>query len=824
MTRNHLLISLVLGLIVVAAVPAIRWRAHWQQTAEWQAELEATQRLMEPLETIVTLQFEDGTPLSDWLAEFTRQSGIPVEIFADSRQNSPAALMEISTRTPTQLRVPPLRAREFLSLLGDLYAVPWTLRPDGSVIIGDPQAQEDTIIRQLPTPAVIPMHESTEYFRVLSGYSRLVLAARSLDQASDHHLIDKSGLTIIAPPKRIAAVERFGRHLVAAHNRTSPAAPRGTDPSDPRFRPEWLEIEADVIDHLYYVLERPISLNVVDMPWHDLTAEISRQVQFPVIVHPKTLYHFQQGNVLATCRVKQVPLRKWLEYLPAQDGLALFPAAGGKVLVLGARSTADQDPFRLLAAYPVDDLAWDDSGRDCSAFLQNALAKGRNSEVADLFDPLPKARSTAFAGRLLLVSDRLDGHRQIQRLLAAIRTARNQRVQRVSLPDQYDMLRPELQAILERPISLQYANATLADVARDQRERGFVPLTPIGESRVLFKGQSPIWCYLPERPLGENLTTLFAARGHHFIEQRDELQVRWREQVEQDYSGLACEVFDLRPWLAPQRPDDMRVWDAVAYMTEPGVWNTYGWNGRGSLAQFGDLLIVRCEPRYLPRIHELLKLLIERVRSPEPNFWRGKVIAGDELNRPLTIWPADEAALAREAELRHKLLTPASANFQRSKLGDALLALASRHQLPVVLRSVLPNNRRLDERITYQATDKPLGEILQEMVGDPDIVEWHVGPDCLTIVELLRPRLSRPGYWYSIADLVRAKGAQRGELLERMLDRQSRIDRVHRDDRVIRFVHNDFLWLDGNEDDRPWLENQLRRLRGQPARNMEEEP
>ena len=822
MTRARTLISLTLGLLLIAGAGFGYFCVRQQQQAdELAAELVATEQLLAPLDKVVTLQFEDGTPLRDWLAEFTRQSGIEVEFATGANEfQQLAGRVPLNAETPLQLRIPPLRAEEFLNLASELYEVPWTLRSSGRVSFNSNSQQEEQIVRQLPTPAGIRPEEQQEFRDLLWEYSTLIVDGRTSVNLNPDIVATRGGIAVVALARRVRLIERFSQRLAAAYQRSRELPPFGAGPADPAFRPLWLEVDEATIDQLAEVFDRPVTLNVVDMPFTDLAANLSQQVKFPVVIHPIAARDFHQ-NTFATCRLQRQPLKQLLDHLPAQDGLALFPTYNGKLLVVGQRKVADRTQFQMLAAYPVGDLALDERGQDRSAELLLALDRCANTYERSVYPAHHNAKYSYAGGRLLIIEHRYDVHVQIQRVLAALRQARNVRVRNVAIADQYEPLGPNQRVVLQRPLSLQYSDATLEAVAKDQRERGLVPLVPVGESREPFSEPLQFWCYLPERPLGENLQTLCSQFGHQLVEHRDHLLLRWPEQLELDYKGLACEVIDLRPWLINRSEDHWPLAYSVGQLLRHRV-RQYREDDRFQVEQFRDLLIARCVPEQLPRIHEILRVLVERANSPEPNTWRGKVIAGESLYEPLTIWPADPAALARDEALQQKLREFASASFQGAKLGDVLLTLANRHQLPIVVRSILPNERRLSGRINYTAADKPLEQILSELIGDPEVISWQLESGCLTVVENYRRKEPKLGYWYSVADLIQPHGPYQLRELENLFAEKSWIAGTNEGDRRISIYATGLLHQYGDESDRQWLDDQLRTLRAEVAAKKEQ--
>lgn len=434
---------------------------------------------------------------------------------------------------------------------------------------------------------------------------------------------------------------------------------------------------------------------------------------------------------------------------------------------------ADYDEFHdwlTLAAYPIGDLLGpDDAERDAEELIELIKGIGDTDTWADVGGP--GTIQWLQGGRLLLIGQTLDQHERIQELLAGIRTVRSG-VQREFAGRRdprpaYDS--PELAARLQTSLGFEYRGVETRDAIPDVLHRGCVQVAGLVDSGLL-NSYAPLWCYLPERPLRDNLTSLLIACDVEPAYLTHILLSEARPPAHVDpIEPLSLYIFDLRPWLR-SRPSMPGLEGLIVSAIDPDSWGDVG--GPGSARVYRDQLILHCSPQVAHRVRQFLAALADHL-APGPRQWRGVPLAGEVLNRPLSLEfePADtRERFLRESrqEIAQLLQKRVTVHFARQNLGSAIIDLAREHQLPVIASSRWDEMKELF--VTISANDLPLGEVLEQLVNGVPHSSWRIESGCLVLRYFNRwEHAEYQPYLYNVDDLIMPRGKLRPKQLVRTL-------------------------------------------------------
>lgn len=773
---------------ILTAVFAYRYYAERQLQKRLHEQAEAEEQLRDMLDQIVSLQLEDRTPLRSWLAEFTKQTQIPVELVID-----PAALRpDLTLDLPVILTLSPLPAYEWLQTLGELHDLSWLVRSDGTVVlINNDFIKEDLqYLKQYP-PLVQPnlpiVEQSDLVTSLIDPHNWYDLGgACQMEQST-------IGLLARQTHQNHRRTANFLCRLGEAHQYTTALPVAGLLAADPSWEPFWLDGEAQQIARLQQALERPITLRVIDMPVDDFAALLTKQAGFPVIMHPRHFFEPDGTQILVTCELKGVPLKHALREWQSNDAYEFKPAAGGRLLVVFNRSPDDGTLRETLFAYPIPDLNANVRGSE-GVYLIDLLNRliehdawvngAGNSEMISTAD-----------GKLLLVFESFDNHRRIQEVLRQLRRVRNGET-RVATCQPDPPLRAhsaEREQRLNRSMSLYFCGVDDARAFEEICIRGDIRLPRLEENGIVGSGR--VWCNLPAQPLRDNLELLFTAKGHdlRYLEQATTPE----EMILYDDSQLqVTEVFDLRPWLTAGNTT-LNVDELIRKIVYPETWTDNGGSGHADI--FRQSLVVQNHPRVTRRVRDLLSALEGYAAVGQAKQWRGEALTVEALNRPLELWsPNDPEVLrqkkfaARNAEIKEKLKQRVSVSIQHKELRTALLELAREYQLPIILhqfpsledfepgndpfsglstRCVYVSLKSADDKVNFEARDQPLGEVLQQLIGDPSQLVWQVSDGHLTVTTpALKFVDQTSGYLYCVDDLLLPRGSLRPKQLIRTLE------------------------------------------------------
>lgn len=774
--RTWIIFALLLAAIAVAGL-AYRSYETWQQRRTAFAVHQDEEAALQPLRTTIYIKIDRRASMREWLAEFTRQTGVAAEalpIDFDTYDGKTRELIrQFDDTFHVNIELPPSRARDLLDTVALTHDVHWKLRPDGSVEFGWPNKQESVVARHYPLPIDLTPAELATLQGLLGKYLEY-----------NRHGVRLDGVArVYSTPGGCSMVQSLPVHLDARRflDQCLTAIRMAEDPSTQHMLANlshcphtWLHIEEATIREVEAALDRPITLSAVDMPWPDFAAELSRQASFPVALTANFAKRIAEKQPNLTCRMKNVPLRQLAGHvtLPSfhpilPTKLALFPAGNGRALLIGEhREDASADRHHHLCAYPVSDLTTDAQGVSHTDELESVILGATDGEWGTFH--LGNYKMNFFLnGELMVVSQRLEVQRRIQRLLTALRRVRGGEVGSLAVTNS----RPpqdvqngqeesaQRRAELSRSVTLQYNGVRLPDIVQDLRDRTDMRIMPSSEVHDQWITASPVWCYLPKRPLGDNFRILFQACGYKLIEQSDQCRVMLTEPIDDGDRADVCEVFDLRPWLNRLSSDGHQLSETI-----PRMMGQRNWSGR--LDEFRELLVINCRLGEMQRVKEILERLNEFVGSAEDRRWRGELISGDRLNQPLTLWEPPENQTKSEQALIARLEKLAHVNFNQIKIADALLTLASRHELPLVVQELAPGSYGLQHVVSYHAEDKPLRNILQELIGNPPNAHWQALDDAIRLTQDKSEVVENDDNWYAVHDLLRPEGLyQPNELL-----------------------------------------------------------
>lgn len=777
---------LVGALVVFAAVLGQRYYADWQRAAELRAEVVADEQARARFQKIVSLNPLDNPPLSGWLAEFTRQTGIKVEI------EQPTPPLQVALETPISLPLPPLPAHEWLRIVAELHDSTCQLRSDGTAVFNPNLESEQRYWLNYPLPEQ-PQFSPGDLEEWLTN---LVTPYEWYEWGSySSHYTSPTGVTTLQPHRGHLQTQKFLAKLAEAYRQTqhlSPGLAAGGDALQPAI---WIDGEERDLQVLQTAFSRPITLRAVDMPFADFAAALSKQANFPIIIHPRLLQTAAKHIEVINCDYEQVPFRHALNQFfqtwePALQ-MDCRPVAGGRLLVICADDAETLIPPGILFAYPVRDLVGSDSkesAEELEELLMQVIEPDRWDQVGGegVIEALPQG--------LLLISQRLDVHRQIRELLTRLREVRSGACRHTVLLAEPPLptISAEVQKRLAEPATFQFRGVVEQEAFAQIFESRGIRLPGLEEEGI--SRDSKIWCYLPKRPLHENLEILLAGTGYElrFLE-----QVTTADDEEPPYADeslIATEVFDLRPWMTTHRTL-LTVPSLLECVVERDHWDTIG--GPGSCDAWNDLLVVRAHPRVLGRIRSFVATL-EKYVGGGKREWRVQSLAGDLWSQPLDLCGPDDPDFRRQQrfqasheEILRKLKQPVTVKIQDKEIGAALVDLAREYELPLIFTSVnAPSPLESDPfgaletkravyvaqrgaaTVTIDAENQPLGEILQQISGDPTYRVWRVANGHLTLGSPDIDYEERPPFFlFSVDDLLTPRGALRPKQLIRTVEK-----------------------------------------------------
>lgn len=770
-TRTSCVRRWVIASLLVLMAGAFAYHTWLQQThqaallAEWQAEEQQLHRL----DKVVSISFGKPVPLQGWLAEVTRQTGVEFKIengiHNSATRNRPLS-DTISPELPVWLDLREVSAREAVQTLCTLLHIDGGLR-DGVYVVNVELADEPRYLKVYSLPPEL----RTEELDDLSEQALQFSYFGDWDWDGEPRALERGpgGFAVFQPDRGHQRLEQFLQRLALVCKQSNTLPLTGLAADDPRLAAVWLGGENEQYQRVVRALDEPITLQAEGLTLPDLIDELTAQAKFTIVATPEALSQF--GAQKLEGELQHVPLRQVLRELTADSQFAFVPIAGCRALAIAPPGIASQVHHQTVLAYPVGDFLA--VGETNSLSLAN-----READLIELLGSTiqPESwrdvggggdREVVNRGRVLVVSQSLENHRRIEDLLVALRRVQSSTVRQVVIDPPASPSRPlRLERRLRAPVSFQCVGHPRWHATREFLEVGGVTLALIyGEAP---DAGTPVWCYLPPRPLRVNLELFFGSCEHN--DYLDLVTLPGNDRVQVD-PPLGYAVFDRRPWLR-RRPDQPDLAELLYDAIDPDYWQNVG--GPGALVNYQDMLVIQANAELLDRTSKFLDLL-EKHLEPGPKRWDGQLLTGDAWNRPLPIPHRSRADLQRAERtaqenqiVEQRLRKPVTATFEGHTVGQAILALARAHELPVIIHQPRADLRRVLE--SFQAMDVPLGEVLQQLVGELDGEAWQVRDGYLTLVEdPTHPRSESSTRWllYAVDDLV----VPRGRLLPKQLQR-----------------------------------------------------
>lgn len=743
-------LALLLALVAPAGYFGKQFYDAQQQAALQLSNWKDEQAFQQKLGKIITIKLGTTVPIRTWLDEWTRQSGLPVEL-----EPKTGVETEFDRRQPVFCDVSGVSAHEALQSLCELNGVSWSCANERIEIhLEDPNFYRPGLLSSAglevvsyPLPPRFTEDQTARLLDLLHAFD-----------SDTWDVLGGQGSIQVLPGRLIIAQERSRQQRIAAVlaglqsalNRDPPQA--GMSPSDPRLRPIPLERNPELWTKLLKQLEQPVSFDVVDLPLAKFAEQIELQTGVKTVVNWLDLE--TEGNepehINVTCQVRDMQLRNALTLVLDRQRLTFAIQPGGQGLQIVPKNQSDPDQLICLA-YPADDL------------MQGPFTS-QLPPLGDLIVIMVESDSWSVVGgpgqlqwleNCLVIETSLQAHWQIQDLLAALRQVRSGLTSGSVVCGFTSQASRQLLEGYEQQAELKYDNRPLNEIAADLRARCGIPVYCDIDARVS--------CHLPARCLRENLAAMLAVGNLQVTEHPEYLAVLsgWSKEAEH-----VTEIFDTRYLLTKTTWGEGSIWldVLITKAVDPQSWANEG--GRGSIYIYDNLLFVRNSPDNLRQVRRLLAFLQAEAITGEPRMPEG-LLTREELNSPLQL-VVENHPLQRELEA--KLLVKDSVDFRSRPLREALLKLARKHNLP--LAGVPPTGYGIpaDAPITVAATDEPLSEILALLIDKPKYLSWQAGNGFLRAQPWNEHQREPAHELFYVGDLLQPRGKWTGnELLRRIL-------------------------------------------------------
>lgn len=294
MTRSPMFISLarwwfaITLALLVAGVFGYRTTAESWRQATLRAELQAEQERWQPLAKTVSLSFSQPVTLAEWMAEFTRQSEVPVEIVNQRRElneyrDNTQLVTDFGPESLITANLPPLPARDALELFCQVHAIQW--RFSGGVVgLNCEDGDVAREVRTHPLPAELRLLPRYKLYEAMTNGWQ---PDRWSDVGGPWQVEPtRDTITTLMSPAEHEQLEMILHRLAAAWRRANPVS-FTTPANDPSWEPTWMPGAAAQFQALLLALEKPVTLTGTDWHWRPLIAELAVQVEFPIVVTPR---------------------------------------------------------------------------------------------------------------------------------------------------------------------------------------------------------------------------------------------------------------------------------------------------------------------------------------------------------------------------------------------------------------------------------------------------------------------------------------------------------------------------------------------------------
>ncbi|WP_254510835.1 hypothetical protein [Anatilimnocola floriformis] len=788
--RALLLVLIFLALVVGAYRVYLSRRNANERLAAWQAERAWDERLA----VTVDMRSEQPLQLKEWMKEWQRQTGVPLYLAAGTKL--------IVTKDLVRVYLPPMSARESLQALSRLSGyLDWIPQADGRIMLTANPELFPLELRTYPLSrsGIPPEHWAT------------MLETAHIDWFSEPNaIIAVPGALQVRQRRSIQLeIEQWLQSMAAAEERVRQLAVISSN--DPAWQQHCISADPAAMQRALAALDQRVDLQFEDQTFDQLAWQLSRRVNFPIVLDTKYTreFPFARPRRGVNVDVQQATLRTLVEEATSIDwlgdiGLSISPTGDGRALVIRGRTTGSKDFSQPTWLYPIGDLLHGDK----------PLSFGELSELVSIsITKMDSRRGTeekmSRFGDSLVITSSPQGHQQVRELLAAIRRA---------LAGYGPSERPELpphplQKQLEQPAELIYLNVPIAEIAADIEKRFHLPVKlskKVTEGNLSGEG---LWCHLPEQPLGDNLRRLLEPYFLAVIVKDDHLLIAAQDEAARgnDGTALALEVHDLQSLTAgaPARNEQIQ---QLVHNLDPYIWRLNG--GEGQTYRLGDLLVLQHFPRVLSRTRPIFQALREHnfLQPAEVAALAAKNQSAPFLRGELLRNQSNDPAFS---DLQQQLLTTRdSVTLPDVTVREALLEIARKHHLPVVNPGSLYVDVNPDQRVSLTATDQPVAQILRQLLRPGSFKEWIVVGGVIQTWDrqsTMAKGSVRDCCLFDVADLVKPAGPlQPGQLL-RTLNKNWQTSRSGRAE--YRFCLDRFLSVTAQLDELVEIQRTLHALR-----------
>lgn len=699
--------------IVIVAAGYFGWQRHrdHQQAVAILRDWKQQQDLDKKLDRPVRIHFGKTVREEEWLAEWSRQSGIPVQRVESHH--------EVFVHYPWHefsLDLPQLPARTALQCLERFHSYRWNLASD-QLAIGKSYDES--------TPPQVQLHPLSPSLARLSEDD-----LRELLQLVSWHwpAIDVQRSNIV--PGGIVhrgysdQQQSFASLLHACQQIVEHAARKpGNVPDDPWWEPIPLGTDGAALAELLRKLDEPVSLRLVDATLADFARQIEEQAGVAVCFSKDD--ETWTGNFTKIhCQADRLPLREILQLVLSDAGMFWMPMPGGSAIYL---SRNDFGPFetacRVPLAYPLHDLIENIRGRPSAERIMEAITV--MVEPDDWYDHAGPGSLTLWEGYLIAPLP-LYKHYELRELLRGLRRVRGG-VQGPTLRCGFDNPRSQqMLAAYNQPVKLSYRGEPLTKVLAELRQQHSLPIYLSSRiSGALIEPNQPVWCHLPAAPLRINLDILLRSFDLAVAVYPHYLLVMPSTNLPADGQQLA--VWDIRGPLGKNQSGNDA--DRLEYFLEASLAEL---TRRSQLPaqRVSGLLVVQQTHEELNAAEGLFALARSGIYANTPQLQGTGKLRGEALNQPV---PIRIPIALDEASLLEKLQVGETIQVRELPLREILWQLTEQHDLPISPILVPNGGLDFDKTTRFECNDLPLAEVLQQLIGGPEVGWWDTSGGYLRI-------------------------------------------------------------------------------------------
>lgn len=603
------------------------------------------------LDKTVEIKLTGDVPLSEWLADLSRQAGVKLLLHKSDEYRQ--AMPDVC------LPLPPQSARDALQAVA--LEVPLRWRPhDGKLVV-----------QLLANHELAPVEIQTYLLRPSLSAAIQHQIAEAVETYIEPETWERVGgrSTLLETPGQLVIVTHYDTHLrirsfldkLQTHLELAATIPvAGLSPDDDRLQPAELQSQFQNATKARRALEQKISLNVVEMPLKTVQARLSQELDVLIVASYNQLSDRGiQPDDVVTLNVSNMRAATVIDLLFSGKGVTVIPLQGSSdVLHIVPYSRKISQECLSVVAYPLADFVRGNAEHDLAQLakvLQSVVDPANWQDVGGW-------GSVKRIDKSLLITQLPDNHLAIERCLLALREVRSGRHKRSPLPSQTSV-RGQIVAKLQEPIALKYERVMLHEVLADlQRRTG---LSFQIHNSIYDAGATPqmaVTCDLPAAPLSRNLPQLLSKAGLHLRVHDDYLSVISR--LEQDFGEEAVtEVIDARPLLRRSKCTFGDFGQLLMSAVGQSSWRDLG--GKDALHELDGLLVVRQTPTLLPQVLEIYQALENDWHRDQSKRQRSSFISGmqkDNFNLLTRLYAVDDLLKPRGKfsvdELKRELNIP----------------------------------------------------------------------------------------------------------------------------------------------------------------------